>query len=61
MTHHVYRWSYIDTKNIVGFINSAEGKDPTIGTNWKYVKVENDKIGDIQMCVYIFIYYIPYY
>ena len=42
-------------KNIAGFINSSKGKDPTIRPNCQFVEVINDKEGDMERQVEIFI------
>ena len=42
-------------KNIAGFINSSKGKDPTIRPNCQFVEVINDKEGEMERQVEIFI------
>jgi hypothetical protein len=35
-------------KNIAGFINSSQGRDPIVRPNFQFVEVTNDKYGDMQ-------------
>ena len=44
---YIYGRAYTH-KNIVGFINSSKGRDPTIRLNCQFVKVINDKDGDME-------------
>ena len=35
-------------KNIIGFIKSSKGRDPTVRPNCQFVEVINDKDGDME-------------
>jgi hypothetical protein len=44
---YIYGCGYTH-KNIVGFINSSKGRDPTVRSNCQFVEVISDKDGDME-------------